>query len=110
MIPAHLLGLKRSISFKPVKMEMDGGGEGGSPSFAARGQRQTEALFSDAHRARHTTPVTKATSGRGSSWDESDSESEAEVVGTIHTSDAPWFNVDERYVVHATAMHKALEL
>ncbi len=31
----------------------------------------------------------KATSGRGSSWDESDSESEAEIVRTIHTSDAP---------------------
>jgi hypothetical protein len=27
MISAHLLDLERFISFKPVKMEMDGGGE-----------------------------------------------------------------------------------
>ncbi len=78
MIPAHdaaahLLDLEQSISFTtgftPVKMELDGGGEGVSPSFAARNQRRTEALLSDAHRSRHTTPATKATSGRGSSWD-----------------------------------------
>jgi hypothetical protein len=61
-----------------------------SPSFAARNQRRTEALFSGAHRSCHTSAVMTATSGRGSSWDESDSESEAEIVRTIHTSDAPW--------------------
>jgi hypothetical protein len=98
MIPAHLPDLE--ISFKPVKMEMDEGGNEGSPSFAASlrawRQRRTEALFSNAHSSRRTKPVTKATSGGGSSWDESDSESGAEVVGTIHTSDAPWFNVHER--------------
>ncbi len=47
MIPAHLLDLERSISFTPVKMEMDGGVEGVSPSFDARNQHRTEALFSD---------------------------------------------------------------
>jgi hypothetical protein len=89
MIPTHPLDLERSISFKPVKMELDGGGEGVSPSFATRTQPRSEALFSDAHCSRRTTPVTKATSGRASSWDESDSKSEAEMVRTIHTSDAP---------------------
>jgi hypothetical protein len=66
---------------------------------------------SRAHRSRRTTlaRVTKATSGRGSSWDESDSESESKVVGTIHTSDAPWFNVEELYVVRSIAMDEALE-
>jgi hypothetical protein len=39
----------------------------------------------------------------------SDSGSEAEIVGTIHTSDAPWFNVDEHYVVRETAMEEALD-
>ncbi len=83
MIPAHLLDLERSISFlSSVKLELDGGGEAVSPFFAASDQRRTEALFSDAHRSRCTKPVTKATSGRGSSWDESDSETEVEVVGT----------------------------
>jgi hypothetical protein len=111
MIPAHLLDLERSISFTPVKMELDGGGEGAPTSFATSNQCRTEALFSDAHRSRCTTPVTKAAFGRGSSWDESDSESEAEIVGTIHTSDAPWslFNVQQRYVVRPKAMEKALE-
>jgi hypothetical protein len=75
----------------PVKVELDGGAGGLTTSFAASNQRRTEALFSDAHRSRRTTPVTKATSGRGSSWDDSDSETEVEVVGTIHRSDAPWF-------------------
>ncbi len=115
MIPAHLLDLKRSISFTtgftPVKIELDGGGEGMSSSFAARNQRRTEVPFSDAHRSRCNTPiqVTKATSGRCSSWDESDSESEAEIVGTIHTSDAPWFNVAGLDVVRSKAMEKAFE-
>jgi hypothetical protein len=72
-------------------------------------QGRTEELFSDAHRSRRTTPVTKSTSGRGLSWNESDSESEAEVVGTIHTSDASWFNVAELHVVRLKAMNKALE-
>ncbi len=51
----------------------------------------------------------KATSGKGSSWDEPDSETEVEVVGTIHRSDAPWFNVAELHVVRWEAMEKALE-
>ncbi len=73
MISVHLLDFKRSIrfylsdsiSFNPVKMEIDGGDEGGSPSFAARSQLRTE-LFSEAHRFSRTTvtPVTMATSGR----------------------------------------------
>jgi hypothetical protein len=61
-------------------------------------QSLTEALFSDAHRSLRITPVAKATSWGGSSWDESDSDSETEIVGKIHKSDAPWFNVDELYV------------
>ncbi len=73
-----------------------------STSFLASNQRRIEALFSDAHRSRRTTPVTKATSGRGSSWDDSDSE-------TIHRSDAPLFNVAELHVVRSEAMEKALE-
>ncbi len=40
MIPAHLLDLERSISFTPFKMELDGGGEGVPPSFAASNQRR----------------------------------------------------------------------
>ena len=105
---AHLLDLERSIFFhSPVKMELDGGGKEVSPSFAAMNQRRTEALLSNTHRSRRTTPVAKATvatSGRVSSWDESDFESEVEVVGTIHTSDAPWFNVAELPVVRLKAM------
>jgi hypothetical protein len=39
-----------------------------------------------------------------------DSETETEeVVGTIHRSDAPWFNVAELHVVRSEAMEKALE-
>jgi hypothetical protein len=65
MIPAHLLDLVRPISFHPtVKIELDGGAEGVTTSFLASNQRRIEALFSDAHRSRRTTPVTKATSGR----------------------------------------------
>jgi hypothetical protein len=84
MIPAHLLDLEPSLSFKPVKMGLDGGGEGVSPSSAARNQRQTDALFSDTHRSLRTALVTKATPGRGSRWDESDSESEAEFRDDPH--------------------------
>jgi hypothetical protein len=57
MIPAHLLDLERSITFKPVKMGLDGGGEGVSPSFAARNQRRTHALFSDTHRSLRTSLI-----------------------------------------------------
>jgi hypothetical protein len=110
MIPAHLLDLVRPISFhSPVKVELDGGGEGVSTFFAVSNQRRTEALFSDAHCSRRTTPVTKATSGRGSSWDEPDSETEVEVVGTIHRSDAPWFNVAELHVLRSEAMENSLD-
>ena len=93
MIPAHLLDLVRPISFHPtVMIEPDGGAEGVSTSFIASNPHRIEALFSDAHRSRRTTPVTKATSGRGSSWDDSDSE-------TMHRSDDPLFNVEELNVV-----------
>ena len=110
MIPAYLLDLVRPISFhSPVKVKLDGGGDEVSTFFAASNQRRTEALFSDAHRSRRTTLVTKATSGRGSSWDQPDSKTEVEVVGTIHRSDAPWFNVAELHVVRSEAMEKALE-
>ena len=64
MIPAHLLDLVQPISFHPtVMIEPDGGAEGVSTSFIASNPRRIEALFSDTHRSRRTTPVTKATSG-----------------------------------------------
>ncbi len=44
---------------------------------------------------------------RFSSWD---SDSEPEGVGKIFTSDAPWFNVADRYVVHEKAMDEELVL
>ncbi len=69
-----------------------------STSFIASNPCRIEALFSDAHCSRRTTPVTKATSGRGSSWDASDSETEV----------APWFNVAELHVVRLEATEKAL--
>ena len=103
MIPAHLLDLVRPISFHPtVKIELDGGAEGVSTSPIARNPRQIEALFSDAHRSRRTTPVTKPTSGRGSSWDYSDSE-------TIHRSDDPLFNVADLNVVRSEEIEEILE-
>ncbi len=103
MIPAHLLDLVQPISLHPtVQIELDGGAEGVSTSFLASNQRRIEALFSDAHRSRRTTPVTKASSGRGSSWDESDSE-------TINRSDDPLFNVAELYVVRSEAMEETLK-
>ena len=96
MIPAHLLDLVRPISFHPtVKIELDGGAEGVSTSPIARHPRQIEALFSDAHRSRRTTPVSKATSGRGSSWDDSD--------------DDFLFNVEELNVVRAAEIEEILE-
>ncbi len=56
----------------------------------------TEALFFDAHRSLRTIPVAKATSEGGSNRTDSDSDSysEAEVVGTIHKSNASWFNLN----------------
>ncbi len=95
MIPARLLGLEQYISFDPVKIEMDEGCE--APGLGSM-QSLTETIFCDAHRSLRITPVAKGTSWGSSSWDESDSDFEAEIVGTIHKSDAPWFNVDERYV------------
>ena len=94
MIPAHLLDLVQPISFHPtvhptVTVGLDGDAEGVSTYFPTSDQRRIEALFSDAHRSRRTTPVTKATSGRGSSWDDSDYE-------TIRRSDDPLFNVAEQ--------------
>jgi hypothetical protein len=103
MIPAHLLDLVQPISFHPtVQIQLDGDAEGVSTSFLARNPRRIEALFSDAHRSRRTTPVTKATSGRGSSWDDSDSE-------TMHRSDDPLFNVEELNVVRSEEIEEILE-
>jgi hypothetical protein len=46
---------------------------------------------------------------QSSNWDRaSDSGSEAEVIGTIHTSDEPWFDVDQHYVVREPALEEAL--
>ena len=61
-----------------------------------------EKIFSDIHRSRRTTPKTNGFS----SWD---SDSEPEVVGKIFTDDEPWFNLVDRYVVHAKAMDEALD-
>ena len=88
-----------SLGFSPVdyhtltdiKMEIDSGGD----------NTRIEKIFSDHHRSRRTTPVTNGFS----TWD---SDSEPELVGKIFTSDAPWFNVVDRYVVHEKAMDEAL--
>ena len=62
----------------------DDGGLAGSFSNV-----QIEAIFSRAQRFRRTAPV-------ATTWDEtSDSGSDAEVVGTIHPSDQPWFEALE---------------
>jgi hypothetical protein len=61
-----------------------------------------EKIFSDHHRSRRTTPKTNGFS----SWD---SDSEPEVVGKNFTDDKPWFNLADRYVVHAKAMDEALD-
>ena len=53
--------------------------------FSRQFVRRTEPVAKD------TTPVTEATS----SWD---SDSDAEIVGTIHTKEDPWFFVEERCV------------
>ena len=88
-----------SLGFSPVdyhtltdiKMEIDSGGD----------NTRIEKIFSDHHhRSRRTTPVTNGFS----TWD---SDSEPELVGKIFTSDAPWFNVVDRYVVHEKAMDEA---
>ena len=92
MIPARLLDLGQFTSFTPVQLELDEGGEG---SGLGSMQRLTEALFSDAHRSRRTTLVTKTTSG----WEDSDSGSEAEIVATTHTGETPWFDVVQHPVV-----------
>ena len=93
MIPAHLLDHERYISFKPVRMEMDGGGER---------QRRTEALLSNAHRSHRTTPVTKATSVGVQAGKNQTlilklrlSERSTQVMHIGSTN----FNVDERYEV-----------
>jgi hypothetical protein len=82
MSSAHLLGLEGYTSYDPVKMATDGDCEG---------QPSTEALFCFTHRSHRTTSATKATFGGCSSWNTSDSDSEAvsEVVGTIQPRDAP---------------------
>ena len=65
---------------------------------------KVEAGFSEAHRqylrrtapvAKDTTPVTEATS----SWD---SDSDAEIVATIHNNEDPWFFVEEHCVLLKT--------
>ena len=72
---------------------------------------KVEAGFSEAHRqffrrtapvAKDTTPVTEATS----SWD---SDSDAEIVGTIHTKEDPWFFVEERCVLLKTKLDDVID-
>ena len=81
----------------PFKMEIDG---------RTMDNKRIEKVFSENHRALRTTPISSSTVQSDSSWD---SEPDAEVVGTIHTSDEPWFNVDDLYVVHERAMDEALK-
>jgi len=81
----------------PFKMEIDG---------RTMDNTRIEKVFSENHRALRTTPISSSTVQSDSSWD---SEPDAEVVGTIHTSDEPWFNVDDLYVVHERAMDEALK-
>jgi hypothetical protein len=69
-----------------------------TPGVSAKPRRSSRTLIALVAQTR-TTLVTKAASGRGSSWDESNSESEVEVVGTIYTSDAPRLNVEGRFCV-----------
>ena len=64
---------------------------------------QIEAIFSRAQRFRRTAPV-------ATTWDDtSDSGSDAEVVGTIHPSDQPWFEALECKVVRELALDEALD-
>jgi hypothetical protein len=64
---------------------------------------QIAAVFSEAHRFRRTAPV-------ATTWDEtSDSESEAEIIGTIHRSDQPWFDAHECKVVRELALDELLD-
>jgi hypothetical protein len=94
-----------------IKTEIDGDGDGDGEPGEASGfatlqgtmdNTRIEKIFSDHHRSRHTTPKTNGFS----SWD---SDSEPEVVGKIFTDDEPWFNLVDRYVVHAKAMYEALD-
>ena len=77
------------------KMEIDGG---------SMDNTRIEKAFSENHRALCTTPVTNSTVQSDSSWD---TYPDAEVVGKIHTSDAPWSNVADRYFVHERAIDEA---
>ena len=52
--------------------------------------------------SKDTTPVTEATS----SWD---SDSDAEIVGTIHTKEDPWFFVEERCVLLKTKLDDVID-
>ena len=64
---------------------------------------QIEAIFSRAQRFRRTAPV-------ATTWDDtSDSGSDAEVVGMIHPSDQPWFDVHECKVVRELALDEVLD-
>jgi hypothetical protein len=94
-----------------IKTEIDGDGDGDGEPGEASGfatlqgtmdNTRIEKIFSDHHRSRRTTPKTNGFS----SWD---SDSEPEVVGKIFTDDEPWFNLVDRYVVHAKAMYEALD-
>ncbi len=74
-------------------------GDGEESGYGRATNVKIESAFSpDARRSHLSTPA-KPTS----SWDDS-SESEADIVETIHQGETPWFNVDEHGVVHETAM------
>lgn len=86
-----------------IKMEIDGDGEASGSATHHRTMDNTriEKIFSNHHSSCRTTPVTNGFS----SWD---SDSEPELVGKIFTSDAPWFNVADRRVMHEKAIDEAL--
>jgi hypothetical protein len=79
-------------------MEMPEEGLPEPPSFAASSSRTLIALVA-LYRLRM---LLQESSGGDSSWDELDSESEAEVVGMVHTSDAPWFNRTSTWMSDST--------
>ena len=106
MIPARLLDIHtlyravdNSTMHTPLKLEMDGGGEGPSP----------RAFFMDSARSRRTTPPRPvSTSAAPSSWDDS-SDSEPELVGTINTGQEPWFNIMDHRVLRESELDEAIE-
>ncbi len=81
---------------------LDRGGE--ESGYGRATNVKIEAAFSPDARHSHRSTPAKPTS----SWDDF-SQSEADIVGTIHQGKTPWFNVDEHGVVHNTAMNETMD-